>query len=163
MIRVQAVRSPKTLLKSVLLLSVAMSTAVFLFIIVAIVVVDSVKADSGFFKTNEKILVGMTAIGSFGILIVARTLYFKRIAVAKKSLNLLTGKLTGYRNALTVYLACCEGPALVNTILFMFSGHFIFLSFAGAFLGCMLAALPLKRRVVASLDLDWNEQKEFDR
>ncbi len=44
----------------------------------------------------------------------------------------------------------------------MLTGNFVFQVYAGVFLGFMLAMTPIRRRVVAELELDEQEQSELE-
>jgi len=103
----------------------------------------------------------MAAI-SFVCLFVAKRIYSKRITDAKNSLNPLNDKLNQHRSALVRYLVICEVPVLLSVILFMFTGNFIFQVYAAIFLGFMLAVAPIRRRVIAELELDEQQQKELE-
>ena len=92
----------------------------------------------------------------------AKRVFNKGIAAAKNSLNPLNDKLNQHRSALIKYLAICEIPALLSILLFLFTGDFVFQVYAAIFLGFMLAMTPVSRRVAASLELDWQQQKELE-
>ena len=99
---------------------------------------------------------------SLGCLIVGRQVLSKGTAAAKNSLNPLRDKLSQYRSSLIRYLVICEVPALLGVILFMLTGNFVFQVFSAVFLGFMLAVAPIRRRVVAALELNGSEQSELE-
>ena len=103
-------------------------------------------------------ITGLSFICLFG----AKRMFSKRIADAKKSLNPLNDKLNQHRSALVKYLVICEMPGLLSIILFIFTGNFVFQVYAATFLGFMLAAAPIRRRVIAELELDGQQQKELE-
>ncbi|HKZ65243.1 MAG TPA: hypothetical protein VJ111_02750 [Chitinophagaceae bacterium] len=99
---------------------------------------------------------------SFICLFAAKRVFNKGITGAKKCLNPLNDKLNQYRSALIRYLVICELPVSLSIILFLFTGNFIFEVYAAIFLGFMLAVAPMQRRVIAELELDWQQQKELE-
>ena len=110
----------------------------------------------------EGLLTWGMAIFSLTCLAIARVVLRKGIAAAKSSLKPLQDKLSQYRFSLIRYLVICEIPALLGIILFMLTGKFVFHVFAAVFLGFMLAAAPIRRRVVAALELSDLEQSELE-
>ena len=123
-------------------------------------------------QTNQPLLPGlnkyesmfMWGIATFSLICLgfARVVLMKGIAAAKNSLKPLHDKLSQYRFSLIRYLVICEVPALLSIILFMLTGNFVFQVFAAVFLGFMLAATPIRRRVIAALELNELEQSELE-
>jgi len=83
---------------------------------------------------NKSSLSWEMAAFSFVCLFAARRVFRNGIAAAKYSLNLLNDKLNKHRSALVRYLVISEMPALLSIILFMLTGNFVFLVYAGVFL-----------------------------
>lgn len=153
---------PKEMLRAMLVFSAAMVIGVFIFMLITVFVIQ-VKASSGsVFREYQDIIIWIMAAISLICLVVARVPFNKGIKAAKNSLNPLSDKLSQYRNSLIRYMAICEAPALADIIVYMLTGNFIFLVFASVLLGCMLAAMPIKRRVVSALELDWQLQQELE-
>jgi FtsH-binding integral membrane protein len=153
---------PKEMFKALQTLFSAMVIGFFIFIVVSVFVVQVKALSQSALAGYQKVIVWIMAAISLICLIVARMAFNKGITEAKNSLNPLPDKLSGFRNSLIRYLAICEAPALANIIAFMLTGNFVFLVFASVLLGFMLSAAPIRRRVVAMLELDWEQQKELD-
>ncbi len=103
----------------------------------------------------------VAAVLSLFALFLAKRVFYKGSNAAKNSLIPLAGKLRIYRRALLVYLALMELGACVNIVLFILSGHFIFLAFAAVLLGFMLAMNPSLRRVATELGIDSGEENKL--
>lgn len=102
----------------------------------------------------------MAALSIF-ILLLAKMVFNKGVKAAKNSLITLIDKLRQYRRALLVYLALCEAAAMLNIVLFVVAGDFLFLAFAAVLLGFMMAMNPSLRRVAAELEVDALQLKEL--
>ena len=98
---------------------------------------------------------------SLASLIVSKRIFNKGITAAKNSLKPLIDKLNRYRSTLLVYLAICEVTAMLNIVVYIFTSDLAYLIFAAVLLGSMLAVMPLKRRLVAELQLDSLQEKEL--
>ncbi len=153
---------PKKNLQGTLILFSFIVTGVFLLMLIA-VFINQAKGPLApeLKKYHTGFIWGMAAL-SFVCLFAAKRVFSKKAGDAKKSLNSLNDKLNQHRSALIRYLALCEVPAFVSIILFMFTGNFIFQVYAAIFLGFMLAVAPIRRRVVAELELDGQQQKELE-
>jgi len=140
----------------------AIVAGVFLFMLVTIFIG----------QTNEPLIPGLDkyesmitwgiALLSLTCLGIARVVLMKGVSAAKNSLKPLQDKLRQYRFSLIRYLVICEVPALLSIILFMLTGNFVFQLFAAVFLGFMLAVAPIRRRVIAALELNGLEQSELE-
>lgn len=154
--------TPKKSLRDTLILFIAIVISVFLFMVVAVIVSQRKGPLAPALNTYPTIFsVGMAAL-SLACLVAAKRIFNKTITAAKNSLNTLNGKLNQHRSALVRYLVICEVPVLLSIIFFMLTGNFVFQVYAGVFLGFMLAMTPIRRRVVAELELDGQQQKELE-
>ena len=138
----------------------AITGFVILFFFAALVIVQyrpPAEADMERYELWRWVATGL----SLFVLFLAKRVFYKGFNAAKNSLIPLPGKLRIYRRALLVYLALMELGAFVNIVLFILSGNFIFLAFAAVLLGFMLAMNPSRRRVVADLGIDANEEVEL--
>ncbi|MEP7374877.1 MAG: hypothetical protein ABI675_15880 [Chitinophagaceae bacterium] len=154
--------SAKENLRATLIIFFGIVTGVFVFMLVAIFIgqnKDPLVPDLNKYQT-----VITWGIGIFSLicLIVGRQILSKGTTAAKNSLNPLPEKLSQYRSSLVRYLVICEVPALSGVILFMLTGNFVFQVFAAVFLGFMLGVAPIRRRVVAALELTGSEQSELE-
>lgn len=159
---VSSLITPKKNLQGTLILFASIVISIFLFMIVAVFIGQSKgPLIPSLNKYHTAFTLGMAAL-SFICLLAAKRIYNKAIADAKNSLNPLTDKLNQHRSALIRYLVICEVPVILSIILFLFTGNFVFQVYAGVFLGFMLAVAPIRRRVVAELELDGQQQKELE-
>ena len=153
---------PKEMLRALLILFAAMVIGVFMFMLIAVFINQVQGPFLPDWEKYQSIITWMIAAGSLICLVVAWKAFSKGMSAAKNSLNPLIDKLGRYRSSLILYLAICEAPALTNIIMFILIGNFVFLVFASILLGFMLAVAPIRRRVIAALELDWQQAKEFD-
>lgn len=151
----------KEILKAMMILFAGMATGFFIFLLIAVFVGQGPgilqSAWRGYLFAGKLIGGALSMVCLFW----ARVGFRKSVEAAKDSLNPLNDKLTQYRNALIRYLALCEFPGIANIVLFVITGDFAFLVFAAVFLGFMLGVAPIKRRVIAALELGPMEQIEL--
>ena len=154
--------SPKENLRATMLIFSGMVTGIFVCMLVAIFINQ---ANGPFVPGLDKyytIIAWSTGTFSLVCLMVGRQVLRKGTAAAKNSLNLLPDKLSQYRSSLIRYLAMCGLPALLGIILFILTGNFVFQLFSAVFSGFMLAVAPIRRRIVAALELDGSEQSSLE-
>jgi len=140
----------------------AIVSGVFVLMLVAIFIGQSNQPLIPGLNKYERLITWGIAIFSLTCLGVARVVLMKGISAAKNSLKPLQHKLRQYRFSLIRYLVICEVPALLSIILFMMTGNFIYEVFTAVFLGFMLAAAPIRRRVIVALELNGLEQSELE-
>jgi hypothetical protein len=154
--------SAKQYLKVTLILFSGIVTGVLVFMLVAVFTNQSNGPLVAGLNKYEMIIIWGVGLFCLLCLVIARRMLWKGTIAAKNSLNPLQDKLTQYRSSLIRYLVICEVPALLSIVLFMLTGNFIFQVFAAVLLGFMLAAAPVRRRVVAALESDGSGQGELD-
>ena len=93
--------------------------------------------------------------------IVAISLYNKKVSFIKNGNSALDEKLNQYRITLTLYLALCEGAALLSVIIFFLTGEYIVFAITGIMLLAMLLKMPVKAKLINELGIDWKEQDEL--
>jgi hypothetical protein len=158
---VSSVKTPKESLQGTLILFTSIVSSIFLFMVVAFIVSQAKgPLAPALNKYHTGFSLGMAAL-SLACLITAKRIFNKAITGAKNSLNPLNDKLNQHRSALVRYLVICEVPVVLSVILFMLTGNFVFQVYAGVFLGFMLAMTPVRRRIIAELELDGQQQKEL--
>lgn len=159
---VSSVPMPKKNLQGTLILFSFIVTGVSLLMVIAFIISQVKGPLAPELKKYHSIFIGSMAALSLICLFGAKHMFSKGIADAKKSLNPLNDKLNQHRSALVRYLVICEVPMLLSIILFIFTGNFVFQVYAAIFLGFMLAVAPIRRRVIAELELDGQQQKELE-
>jgi hypothetical protein len=159
---VSSLTTPKKSLQGTLILFTSIVVSIFIFMVLAFIVGQNKgPLVPHLVKYHTAFTVGMAAL-SFGCLIIAKRIFNGAMIAAKNSLNPLTDKLNQHRSALVKYLVICEVPVMLSIILFLLTGNFVFQVYAGVFIGFMLSVAPIRRRVVAELELDAAQQKELE-
>ena len=150
----------KEKLKALKIVAAALSTGVLIFTMISV----GVNQFQGPFlleeieKIRSFLLPLMTGLALLALLI-ARYLYQQRIREIREGNEELDGKIEKYRAAVILYLAICEGTALLSVVLFLLSGFYPLLILTGAMLLLMLGKLYAMKGVATELNLDWNEQE----
>jgi len=80
---------------------------------------------------------------------------------AKNSLNPLSDKLKKYRFSLILYLAIFEA-GLLNISLYLLTDDLVFMVFTAVVLGFTLPVAPFRKKVLAILETDRQQEKEID-
>jgi len=61
-----------------------------------------------------------------------------------------------------LYQALCEAAALLSVVVFFLTGIFTLLIITAILLTLMLSKVPITKKVVNELALDWKEQQELE-
>jgi hypothetical protein len=156
--------TPKDLLRAMQILCGALITGI-VFMSVIIVVLNLVNEPA--LKGKGKEFKDIFLYGAIGIALVcwimSRTIYNKKLLIIKNSAVSLTDKLNEYRAALISYMAPCEGAALFSVIVFFMTGQYPVLIITAVMLAAMYIKMPLQKKVISELNLDWKEQQELAR
>jgi hypothetical protein len=115
------------------------------------------QADVSFKNILMWVAFGVAAIALY----FASNSYKKGMQQIKNLTSSLDDKLNRYRSTLILYLALCEGPALLAATLLFLTGNYLLLIISAVMLLAMLARAPLLKRLVDELGLDWNQQQEL--
>lgn len=149
--------TPKELLRANFIFSLAIITGACIFLIVALVVNNMIPKED----LPVNIFLGVVGLTAVLCLVNALTIYKKRLnTILEKNLSLVQ-RLTEYRALLILYFALCEGPALFAVIMYMLTGVYWFIIIFSVMLIMMLMKLPVKKKVISELQLDWQEQQEL--
>jgi hypothetical protein len=160
--RVSSLAAPNKNLQSTLILFASILVGIFLFMMIAVFINQTKGPLAPVLNKYQPALSWTMAAFTFVCLFAARRVFREGLAAAKNSLNPLNDKLNQHRSALVRYLVICEMPSLLSIILFMLTGNFVFQVYAGVVLGFMLAVTPARRKVIAELELDGQQQKELE-
>ena len=155
--------SPKENLRAMRILTAALSTGVIFFALIAVVINQLNGPVQGQAGSNYETLFLWVVVGvaSFCI-IAAKYLYAKKVSEIKNTGISLGDKLNQYRSALILYQALCEAAALLSVVIFFLTGIFTLLIITAILLTLMLSKVPITKKVVNELALDWKEQQEFE-
>ncbi len=92
----------------------------------------------------------------------ARRSYEKKLQQISSSDAGTAQKLNLYAAALILYMAPCEGAGIFSTLLFLLTGYPWLLLITLMMMLAMAAKFPTRRRVTGDLQLNWQEQQEFE-
>jgi hypothetical protein len=135
---------------------------VFLFMLVALVVIQMKGPLMPSLNKNYRLFFGILALISFACLILSKKGFNTELADAKNSLNPLGHKLNLYSNALVKYVVVCDVPVMLSIVLYLLTGNFMFLVYAAVFLGFLLPMTPTRKKVAEQLELTVQEQRELE-
>ncbi len=154
--------TPKEKLKVLRILTAALSLGVLFFALVVVVLnqMNGPLLDEEKSKYSDIFLV-VAAVMAIVCGIVAISLYNKKVSFIKNGNSALDEKLNQYRITLTLYLALCEGAALLSVIIFFLTGEYIVFAITGIMLLAMLLKMPVKAKLINELGIDWKEQDEL--
>ena len=140
---------------SILHFSLLIGQLVFAAIAYYLVTSGSMKAiDTG--KNTQFILIGVAAIGLI-LVVLSFSMYKKKVALIKDSVQPVKEKLVAYRAASLIRWAMLEAPVLIAIIAFMLTGHYNFLILAGAILLLFLSTRPTVSKAAAELSISEDE------
>ena len=108
-------------------------------------------------KLMQTFLVVNLFIAAVSVSIGEKT-YRKRIALLKTSNCDLMEKLNRYREALIVFMALCEGPAILGIIFYFLTANKLFLILVGLVVIAMFLKRPEKSKIFNDLQLNTEEQ-----
>lgn len=150
-------------LKAIRILFGTLVAGVVLFAVVMLVIVQlngpSMKSIDG---TTKQIFLGVSVAAGVGGIAGARSMFRKVMTEGDKPFSSLPEKLGQYRGALIIFMALCEGPALLSIILFFLTGNYMVLIVTAAMLLLMLTKIPTNNNISKELLLDWQEQQELE-
>ena len=150
-------------LRGIRILVAALITGVFMFLFVAVLVnqINGALLENRIEKFHRFIYPVMNLIALLALAI-GHKIYQKRIRDIQESPATLQEKIGNYRSALVLYMAICEGMAILSVILFLLTGIYLLLIVAGGMLFVMGARLYSIKGVATELALNWDEQQQLD-
>jgi hypothetical protein len=159
----ERIAGPKENLRAARILCVALMSGITLF--AAIISILCLTNGPVMDKTEQRyndIILYIAAGLALACLIGARAMYTKKIAGIKNSQVSLIDKLNQYRSALIVYMAPCEGAALLSMALLFLTGNLLLLIITAMLLLAMSSKFPFTKKVIDELNLDWKEQADLN-
>ncbi len=152
---------PKTFLRSVNILFMALVAGQVMFALVAIFVVRMKQTVAGFDRQFIDVALWLIpAIAVAGIAI--GWLFFNARLKAVRAKGTLAEKLGGYQPAMIARLAIMEGPSLLALAVFLLSGEYIFLGTSAFVILAFLFNRPTKNRIVQQLQLHDDEKWQME-
>ncbi len=152
----------KEQLRLTMIVFIAIAFGAIVFMLISLVLVQLQGNPSSTLSVNSLTLKIILAVVALACQLIGRSVFVKKVAAAKNSLNPLRDKLIKYREGLISLTALAEIPVILSAILFLLTGDFSFLIFGAVLLGFLLAAIPIKKKVVAQLELDGLQQQELE-
>ena len=150
----QVNQTPKDIVKSNMIITVAMTVGALMMLGIIHFVVQP-KDTSG-----ESNLFMMIAVGAIVLnYVLGRFLSQRKLSEITEGMDLVE-KLTIYKSALILRFATLEGPALICIIFYMLEGRIEFVIMAIALIAMMILSIPNTNRVIQQLNLNFEEQKE---
>ena len=153
--------NPKTYLKTLSLIHIALMSGILIFGLVALYVTP--KNNLYFSFSNDMLFLG---IFIFILMIVFMFgLVFKSILKqnAKKQSNDLNQALIKYQTTLIIRIALIEGPSLFGVVVFLLSGNLIFLSGSALLLTYMYFQKPSREKIIKELNFGNDLILEFEK
>jgi hypothetical protein len=139
----------------------ALTSGVIMFLVIIIALI---KIGGNFSKVDDSfdriLLVAASVIA--GICFIAVFLNYKKAMSAILPEDPLAERLNIYRAGLVRFAAFCEGAALFSVIGLFLTGIFWFVLITAIMLLAMLSKRPTKQRMIDELQLNWEEQQQFD-
>lgn len=89
---------------------------------------------------------------------IGEKIYRKRLTFLRSANYDLMEKLDRYRSALIIYMATCEGPAILAIIFYFMTANKLFLIIVGVLLIAMFLKRPEKSKIFNDLQLSAEEQ-----
>ena len=155
--------SPKENLRAMRIITAALTAGVIFFALIAVVINQLNGPVQGQAGSEYETLFLWVVVGVASICIIAaKYLYSKKVSEIKITGTSLVDKVNQYRSALIVYQALCEAAALLSVVIFFLTGIFTLLIITAVMLVLMLSKMPITKKVVNELSLDWKEQQELE-
>lgn len=151
---------PKASLKSAQVICAALMICPAFFAIISAFINEMNAPPMGEEILRYKNVMMYAAIGIAGFCaVLSRVMYNKKLTIVKNTTEPLHNKLNQYSGALILYMAPCEGAAIVSVALFFLTGDHLLFLITGAMLALMLYKFPFVKKAIAELGLDWQEQQ----
>lgn len=155
--------SPKENLRAMRIITAALTAGVIFFALIAVVINQLNGPVQGQAGSEYETLFLWVVVGVASICIIAaKYLYSKKVSEIKITGTSLVDKVNQYRSALIVYQALCEAAALLSVVIFFLTGIFTLLIITAVMSVLMLSKMPITKKVVNELSLDWKEQQELE-
>lgn len=159
-----AIEDPKTKLRALRIICLALVTGVVVFALIVIGLLEvmgpPVLPAEELPGPNTGLYVA-AGVGLLG-LIAAFALFNKKMNGVALMESRLSEKMNRYSNALILFLALCEGPALLSVIILFLTKQYTLLGVTAVLVAAMLSKLPTKVKVIELLKPDWEEQQKLE-
>jgi hypothetical protein len=149
--------SPKTFLKTISIIHLALMMGQVLFGIVVFTQVHTITFNLKDTHDPFLLVVPIMAIGSF----TASVIVFKQLLNAATAKEPLSAKITAYQSALIVRFALLEGASLFGIVTFLLTGNLLFIGISGLLVLYFLIIRPTKDKVQTDLNLSYEETSEL--
>jgi len=150
--------TPKTFLKTIKIIYLALLTGQLLFFVVAFTQTPRHKFALDFSDDPLVLVVPLMAVMSF---ILSNILFRQQLGIAVNQTT-LSGKLTSYQTASIIRFAVIEGTSLFSIVAFLISGNLFFAAIFGLLILMFIVNHPSKDKVENDLNLSYEEKMEME-
>lgn len=159
MVQSDIAQTPKTFLKTISIIHLALIAGQVLFAITALGIKTKHQTDVR--NSNEvfMFIVPLLALAGF----VAGQLLFKQQVNKLSGETSLKEKIKGYQGAVIVRFALLEGPSLFAIAAFLMTKNLLFLLVSGVIILYFISLRPTKERTENDLNLSFEEKLTFGR
>ena len=152
---------PAKMIRTTLLIFTAMVTGMALMMLVSLFIIQTTGPLMPALNASRDWLVWSAGIGSVAAFLWGRRLFQAALQTSKDSLKPFEQKLKDHRFALVRYLLIGDILVVVNSVLFIVEGDFLFQVYAAVIVGGMLAVTPIKRRIVKEFEPNGPHQNQI--
>ena len=152
--------SSKQYFRGMSLLHVAFITGLVLFALIAVFIRRTGMMGEGQSSLNSIFQVVVPVFGLAGIF--GGYLMATKLIDKLKDKSDLKEKLSGYRGAFVLMIACLEGPAIFAIIAYLLTSNYLLLGIALLLIIIMITLRPSKEKLASQLNLSAAERAEID-
>lgn len=149
---------PKTFVRTVKIIHLALLAGQLLFFVVAFTQTPPHKFDLNFATDPLIIVAPLMAISCF---VLSNILFSQQLGIAVNQTSLM-GKITRYQIASIIRFALIEGSSLFAIVAFLISGNLLFAMVSGLLILVFIANRPTKDKVETDLNLSYEEKMEMN-
>lgn len=156
--------TPKDQLRAMRIFCIALVTGVVLFAIIVTALLQSFKEPlikAAELPDRNLFLYVAAGVGLLG-LAVAFKIYNRKLPLIQNSGQKLTDKMSAYQRLLIIFMALCEGPAILSVMILFLTSRYEVLGITAVLVAAMVSKLPTRSKLVTLLQADMNEAQQFD-
>lgn len=151
-------QTPKTFLRTITIIHLAMLLGQALFAIVVFSLIKNTGIDLKDTKDPFLFVVPIMAIGCF----TASVFVFKSKINEAANKPTLKGKLMAYQAAFIIQVALLQGASLFGIVVYDVTRNFLYLLISMVIILYFIMIRPTKEKITDSLNLDYEEKMQFD-
>ena len=151
-------QTPKTFVRTITIIHLAMLLGQVLFVVVAYSITKSTTIDIKNTKDPFLFVVPIMAIGCF----IASVFVFKSQINVAANKPTLKGKLMAYQTALIIQVALLQGASLFGIVVYEITRNFFYLLISILIILYFIIIRPTKDKITENLNLDYEDKMAFD-